>query len=311
MGRMKDGEELGPRAAYPMRVVARLTGVAPDTIRAWERRYGAIAPGRTDGNTRLFSAQDVRRLTLLREVTASGHAIGQVASLPDEALARLASGAPPRGTEAGSAREGATLGAVVEQVLGAVARFEARRAEELLARAAVVLSPRTFALEVALPLLQETGERWAQAEIGVAQEHLVSGLLRGMLGTVARIYPPDPGSRRVVVSTPAGHRHEFGILIGALLAASRGLEVIYLGVDLPCHELQWAVETSQAAILLLGVSMPLASEQDEALRKLADALPARCQLWLGGPPGAAPQHPRIAPFQDFAAFDVALADLGR
>ena len=78
-----------PQALYPMRVVTRLTGLHPDTIRAWERRYDAVIPQRTNGNTRMFSAGDVRRLSILRELVDHGHAIGHIASLSDEALAVL------------------------------------------------------------------------------------------------------------------------------------------------------------------------------------------------------------------------------
>ena len=72
-----------------MRVVVRLTGLSADTLRAWERRYAAIAPGRTVGNARRYTEAQVRRLELLREAVSRGHAIGDVVELDDAAIAQL------------------------------------------------------------------------------------------------------------------------------------------------------------------------------------------------------------------------------
>jgi MerR family transcriptional regulator, light-induced transcriptional regulator len=63
---------------YPIRAVAKLTGVPLDTIRAWERRYGAVTPQR-GARGRLYSEKEVQRLKLLRDAVARGHSIGQVA----------------------------------------------------------------------------------------------------------------------------------------------------------------------------------------------------------------------------------------
>ena len=65
---------------YPIRAVAKLSGVPMDTIRAWERRYGAVTPQRS-ARGRMYSEKEVQRLVLLRDAVARGHAIGQVADV--------------------------------------------------------------------------------------------------------------------------------------------------------------------------------------------------------------------------------------
>ena len=72
-----------------MAVVTRLTGLQPDVIRAWERRYGAVRPVRSRGNHRLYSDSDVRRLTLIRQALDLGWKVSQVAILDDEAIEEL------------------------------------------------------------------------------------------------------------------------------------------------------------------------------------------------------------------------------
>src|SRR5690606_10217495 len=74
---------------HPIGVVARRTGMKPDLIRAWERRYNAVEPGRTETRRRSYSDGDIERLLLLRRVVSSGRGIGQVAHLSNRELRAL------------------------------------------------------------------------------------------------------------------------------------------------------------------------------------------------------------------------------
>ncbi len=76
-------------AKYPINVVSHLTGLAKQVIRIWELRYGAVRPFRTKTNRRLYSNSEINRLLLLHQVTKSGHPIGQIARLSEEALQML------------------------------------------------------------------------------------------------------------------------------------------------------------------------------------------------------------------------------
>ncbi|MFT4702341.1 MAG: DNA-binding transcriptional MerR regulator [Bradymonadia bacterium] len=76
----------GTRGLYHIGAVAELTGVKAETIRVWERRYGAVQPQRSSGGTRRFSENDVVRLRLLKTLTDRGFSIGAVANLPDDEL---------------------------------------------------------------------------------------------------------------------------------------------------------------------------------------------------------------------------------
>src|SRR5688500_15622251 len=74
---------------HPIRIVMDRTGLSLETLRAWERRYGAVRPGRTDGSQRRYSDADVERLRLLARLVSGGRSIGQVARLGTEELAAL------------------------------------------------------------------------------------------------------------------------------------------------------------------------------------------------------------------------------
>ena len=259
-----------------MRVVVRLTGLSPDTIRKWQLRYGAVEPSRTAGGTRKFSGADVRRLTLLGRLVERGHRIGDVARLSTGRLEELAAGVP--GTAEGAAEgsgEEDVFARVRREYLQAVRRFEVRRSGEILTRAALVSSPTDLAWRVVLPVLREVGESWSRGEVSVAHEHLVSAQVRGLLTNLLQWSVPQAGSRRVVVTTPPGHLHEFGALVGGLLCASRGFEPVYLGPNLPEADIRLAVEGSRAELLLLSVVRDVTSSERTALSGLLRRLVER------------------------------------
>ena len=74
---------------HPMRVVTRRTGLSPDLLRAWERRYEVVTPSRSKGGRRLYSDADIERLRLLYRATLAGRSIGLVADLSADALAAV------------------------------------------------------------------------------------------------------------------------------------------------------------------------------------------------------------------------------
>jgi DNA-binding transcriptional MerR regulator len=296
-------------ATYPMRVVTRLTGLTADTIRVWERRHGAVRPERTEGNVRRYSSAEVRRLTLLREAISRGHSIGEIGALPDEQLERLAT---ERAEGAAAGADGPARGLwwpIVESYLDAIARYDLRRADEILTRTAALASSRELALEIVAPMLREIGERWAHGATSIAQEHVVSGHAKSLLGTLLRAGASDPGAPRIMLAAPEGHLHEIGALIAGVLAAARGAVPIHLGPDVPWSELIGAVRRADAAVLLLAFSRDL--RPDEARRTKAELteLAGQVELWIGAPRGHAAARAGLTArvFHDFETLDAALA----
>ena len=66
---------------YPIRAVARMTGLSLDTLRAWERRYRLLRPARSQGGLRLYSVDDLERVRLMQSFLARGLAAAEAAAL--------------------------------------------------------------------------------------------------------------------------------------------------------------------------------------------------------------------------------------
>ena len=260
---------------YPIRAVARITGLSVDTLRAWERRYEAVVPTRGDRG-RMYSDADVNRLKQLAVLVERGHAIGTVASLGPGELQRLIAGSNP----SAPARERIPA-ADLTTLLRALDHYDLAGIEAVLARHAAVLPTRELVFSVMLPLLRELGDRWEAGTLSPAQEHLVSSIVRTALGGLLRSIGTRDGSPRVVFATPAGERHELCLLCAAVLAASDGYGVLYLGPDLPAADIAHAAKTSNARSIVLAATTPGVVTRAEA-KQLGKAL-SDMDLWIGGP----------------------------
>jgi len=84
-------KDLEPQPLHRSGVVARMLRIPVATLRNWERRYTLTQPAVSAGGQRLYSAQDVHRLALIKQLTDLGHAIGGLASLDMAQLQQVAS----------------------------------------------------------------------------------------------------------------------------------------------------------------------------------------------------------------------------
>ena len=261
--------------SYPIRAVARITGLSVDTLRAWERRYEAVAPERGERG-RVYSDADIDRLKQLAVLVGRGHAIGTVANLSTAKLQRLIDGSDAL---AGAHEE--LPSADLTGLFRALDRYDLPAIESALARHAAVLPTRELVFVVVLPLLRELGDRWQAGTLRPAQEHLVSAIVRSVLGGLLRSIARIGGSPPMVFATPAGERHELCLLCAAVLAATAGHTVLYLGPDLPASDIGHAARTSGARSVVLGATTPGAVTRTEA-KQLAREL-SDMDLWIGGP----------------------------
>jgi DNA-binding transcriptional MerR regulator len=255
---------------YPLRTAARLTGLSPEVLRAWERRHGVVQPLRTPGGTRRYSAADLERLRLVKAAVDAGHRIGRVAQLDPVELKRRATTAEAR--PAGH----------LDEILAAIEHLDDVTSQRLLSLQLSSLGPARFAREIALPLVHEIGERWANGQMGIAPEHLASGILRSLLGSALQPTANSLMGPRIVFATPTGERHELGLLMAALTALGAGANPLYLGVELPVEDLLGAVEGAGAAALALSLVTLPKPQATRAVGALRGGMAAGVRLWLGG-----------------------------
>lgn len=262
-------------AQHPIRAAARLTGLSTDTLRAWERRYGAVTPDRA-GRGRTYTDDDIARLKTLAALVERGYSIGAIAALENDALANLLDGAPVTTTRAAAPDRADMSG-----LLAALAEYDLDAIEGQLAEQSAMRRPPDFVFSVVVPLLREIGARWEQGQLRPAQEHLISSIIRTSLGSLLRATARAGTRETIVFAAPPGERHELGLLCGALLASSAGFGVVYLGADVPAADIAHAARSSRARGIVMAATIPQVMSKADArtLAGVADTI----AIWVGGP----------------------------
>ena len=174
-GKQKAQENL----RHPIKVVARRTGLSQHLIRIWEKRYQTVSPSRNRGNRRLYSAEDIERLGLLKAATDLGHPIGAVAQLSDAQLSSLVS--EEKASAAAGARPMAGPVApqgLIEKAYAAVVAMDGGGLEAVLDEGSVQLGQVRLLNEVIVPLVERIGDAWRNGALKVVHEHIASAAIR-------------------------------------------------------------------------------------------------------------------------------------
>jgi DNA-binding transcriptional MerR regulator/methylmalonyl-CoA mutase cobalamin-binding subunit len=246
--------------SYRIKRVAHLTGINPATLRAWERRYNLIAPGRTDSGYRLYSDEDVAMLSRIKQLTDEGLTIG-------EAIARVRRTFAPLPPSA----QAPELGDVRRQMRDALLRLDRQGALGVYDRLGH-LPPERRAEEVLLPAMREIGDLWQEARAVVAQEHFASAFVREKLAEMMGGLDTGvaPGPECVCAGAP-GDLHELGLMASAVRLASAGWRVLYLGADVPMDDIGRVVADRRPALLCTSV---VVRQDPDSFRAFAERLRA-------------------------------------
>jgi MerR family transcriptional regulator, light-induced transcriptional regulator len=206
--------------------LSKRSGVSPELLRAWERRYGLLHPTRSAGGLRLYSPDDLERVRLMQQHLAGGVAAAEAAALA---------------LQAGGAAAAVSPAATREELAEALEGYDEPRAQSILDRLLAVSTVDSLLTDIVMPYLREIGDRWERGEVSVAQEHFASGVLRGRLLGLARGWGLGVGPAAVLACLP-GEQHDLGLIAFGLALRGRGWRIFYLGPDAP---LQTVAEASR------------------------------------------------------------------
>jgi MerR family transcriptional regulator, light-induced transcriptional regulator len=246
--------------------LSRRSGVSPELLRAWERRYGLLRPQRSAGGLRLYSSGDLERVRAMQRHMTEGLAAREAAALAGQVKAPVAqwrSAAAVLDAE----QTGARLGDALES-------FDEPRAQGILDELLSIATVDALLSDVVMPYLHDLGDRWERGELSVAQEHFAANVLRGRLLGLARGWGRGAGPR-ALLACPEGERHDLGLIAFGLALRERGWSIDYLGPDTPVESIEEAARRTGPSVVVLSSVRP------EPLEHIA-GLAARHRVAIAG-----------------------------
>ncbi len=274
------------RLRLQVAAAARRVGVAPSTLRTWDRRYGIGPTDHTPGRHRRYSPDDLARLDLMHRALirgaspadAAAHALTALpphldAGLPSAAITGHAAAAADLGTGTSigdteavlvvgdgdrlRARTGGTAlrlpgaGRRARAVGRAALALDADAVRGLLAESIAATGVQATWDDVTRPVLAAVAQRWVETGTGIEIEHLLSDCVTAVFSAVAATAAPAGTARPVLLAGMAGDHHRLPLVVLATTLAQRGVSCRSLGADLPPTALATAIRRTAPAALLL------------------------------------------------------------
>lgn len=252
------------KPSYNLKVVVRETGIKPDTLRAWERRYNLPAPERTAGGHRLYSQHDLETIRWLLARQREGHSISHAVQLWRDMEAGggdplQQSTIPPSAVP--TAAPAADLTVFREAWIRACLAFDETAADQQLAHALAWHAPEVVCVELLQKGLAQIGQMWYENRTTVQQEHFALAIALRRVNTLLAAAPPPSRAQLILLACPPEEEHTFPLLLLALLLRYRGWPVAYLGANVPLAQMESALQATRPALAVLAAqTLPTAAE---------------------------------------------------
>jgi DNA-binding transcriptional MerR regulator/methylmalonyl-CoA mutase cobalamin-binding subunit len=262
--------------------VERDTGVAKETLRVWERRYEFPRPQRDPNGERIYPAEQVHKLRLVKRLIDLGFRPGKVIQFSAEELQSIA-----ERTAGGSAQPAPHPDMQVYLDLCKTHDMEVLRRR--LSQALLVLGLKSFVIDLVAPLTALVDDAWTSGQLAVFEEHLYTESVKMVMRSAIFSVPQADASNhsaprpRIMLTTLPQERHELGLLMAEAMCVVEGAHCISLGVQTPLLDIVEAARVQHVDVVVLSFSSSMNPRQAiDGLAELRVRLPDSSELWTGG-----------------------------
>lgn len=252
---------------YSIKDIERISGIKAHTLRIWEKRYGIIAPNRTDTNIRYYDNDQLRKILNIAILNNYGIKISKIVGLTAEELHQ-------RVIEISSEEVEENL--QIESLVIAMVEVDEARFEKILSNCTLRLGFEQTVINIFYPFFKKVGILWQAGAINPAQEHFISNLIRQKLIVAidSQGMMVKEGARRFMLFLPEGELHELGLLFYSYLIQKAGHKVIYLGQSVPLDDAVKVQEHNPADyIITSALSYNSTEDLNKLLCKVLDLFP--------------------------------------
>lgn len=271
----------------PMRIadVERDTGIGKDTLRVWERRYDFPKPIRDDLGERIYPADQIERLRVIRRLLDKGMRPSKVLGLDASSLYQLLD------THSGQADNHAKH-ALCLSLLKLLRMHRSRELRECLNQILIRDGLQKFITETIVPMNGIVGDYWIRGELSVPEEHLYTEQLQNVIRHAIHSHANSDMPPRILFTTFPDEEHCLGILMVEAMCVSEGAHCTSLGTRIPLTDISKYAVDGHFDVVALSFSAAYPSRTViKDLKQFRDILPEQIAIWAGG---AALNQKRIA-----------------
>lgn len=266
-------EDWGMDEPLTVAAVARRIGVAPSTLRTWDRRYGLGPSDHIEGSHRRYSSADVAKLITMRRLITAGVAPANAAL-----RAKSEQGQP---SVAQLINEVVIFEGLVEAIYAAAyaldREFVVRALRNDLMRNGVIHCWQS----TMMPLLTNIGDKWNKTGKGIEVEHMVSEIIKSVIQESVPEEFDAVNTRPVLLACVGEETHSLPLHALAAALAERDIATNFLGARTPLSALSAIVSKSAPPALFLWAQLP-ENGDPKFFQELPDIRPAP-KVVLGGP----------------------------
>lgn len=287
---------------FTIKDLENLSGVKAHTIRIWEKRYGLLAPQRTDTNIRYYDIVSLQKLLNVSLLNSNGFKISKIADIPEDKISST--------VRELISKKGVNHHAINSFKL-AMLHFDQKMFDNTYNQLLAQKSFREIFLDLFVDFLNEIGLLWQTDSITPAHEHFITNLIKQKIQLhleKLQMQTPDKTDQVFVLFLPVNEIHELGLLYAHLELMLSGYQSIYLGQSVPLDNLKALQQLHSKIVFVSSFTVfPLVEEVNDYLTEVKhDILRAEDEMWvLGKRMGEAEQvvsYPQLKLFPNLKDF---------
>ncbi len=263
-------------------MAATASGLSAHAIRAWEKRYQALTPMRSETGKRLYSEKEIERLCLLAHLVNLGSSIGQIARLPDGELQEIYQKlSDPKNF----LRDFQNIKKVVdentlEKLFESVERYDVSEISRLLTQVCDAISPGEFAQKIILPIYQKIKSK-DNIDFSHAQGRIIKSLLTFYAGElISRHFEKDfKTPLKITLTNLDYHEASIDLLLAALICCDHRQCFYFYNTSLPETEIGELVAATASNVLILNLAPDFSMAN---LLHIKQSLPSYTDIWIMG-----------------------------
>lgn len=234
--------------SFTIKDLENLSGIKAHTLRIWEQRYNFLKPERTFTNIRYYSNNELKTILNIALLNKYGYKVSHIDKMSGDEI---------RDKVLTLNQQEAQQERIVNELVQHMVDLDTKAFEETLSSYILSRGIERTITQIIFKYLEKIGILWLTNHINPAQEHLVTNIIRQKLIVgIEGVSSPLKVNKTILLFLPEAEYHEMGLLFMYYLLKSRGIEVIYLGTNVPLADVGYVVKVKKPDFLYCHITRP-------------------------------------------------------